>query len=354
MQFGKALRMLAAAGVLLGMTHVLMLQFTTPADRFHMFLYERGPVQHITLFVTCIAGAMLWARVSQYCGRRKQFNRCQAEKSPPPDLAQRLQAVEKALSKDGMSAALSQAGQLADDQAARTHKAHETLTHIIGILPVLGLLGTLLGLNEGLFVAFGSGTAKTESVMQFVAALATALDTTILAAFCSVPLFTAAFLLGRAEKDLDDQYAAQVRRQFNLRELPESETTARVLQGELRKVVSRIAVEAKAAFARILEDSADAYRDRLAQAVDEAFSAQRKHEMSLIEKLAAEVASGLGQSVHRVGDLLERHNGRLAEDMICHFGQLERTLRDGTPKELVIRYQHAPSQGRNGHDGQAS
>jgi biopolymer transport protein ExbB/TolQ len=301
-------------------------------------------VQHITLFVTCIVIALLLSRFSQYRWNYARFRSLQEGKGQPTgELARQLDTVSKIFAEQGMRAAGACAERVAKDHADDIHKAHETLTHITGILPVLGLLGTLLGLNQGLFVAFCSGAPKTESIMMFVAALATALDTTILAAFCSVPLFTAGFLLGRAENELGAQYAAHIRKQFGLRELPESEKTSHVLHAELRRVVAKIAAEAKAAFAGILEDSANAYRDRLEQAVSEAFMAQRKHEELLVQRLAAEVANNLGQSVHRVGDLLERQNGRLAENMICQFGQLEKTLRNRTPEEVVIRYQH------NGH-----
>jgi len=344
MRFAKPLQILAAAGVMLTLAHVLILQFTEPSNHFYMFIYERGPVQHITLLVTCIVVALLFSRFSHYRSNCALFKTLQEGKGQRPrELAHQLDVVSKTYAEQGMAAAGSCTERVAKDHAEQIRESHETINHITGVLPVLGLLGTLLGLNQGLFVAFCGGAPKAEAVMMFVTALSTALDTTILAAFCSVPLFTATFLLGRLESKLAVQYTAHIRKQFGLKEDLGSDKATPVLQAELRRLTAKMAAEAKAAFTRILEESANAYREGLKNAVMEVFAAQRLHDADMVKTVALEVANGLGQSVHRVGDLLERQNGRLAEDMIRQVGQLEKTLRNRTPEEVVIRYQH------NGH-----
>jgi biopolymer transport protein ExbB/TolQ len=338
------LQILVAAGVMLALAHVLILQFSAPGGHFHMFIYERGPVQHISLFVTCLVIALLLARLSHYRWSCWQFQALQEGKAAPPkELARQLDAVSGTYADQGMAAASLCAERVAKEHAEQIRGSHETINHVTGMLPVLGLLGTLLGLNQGLFVAFCGGSPKTEAVMSFVTALSTALDTTILAAFCSVPLFTATFILGRLEGRLGVQYTAHVRKQFGLKEDINADKTAPVLQAELRRLTARMAAEAKAAFAKMLEESAKAFRDGLTSAVMDELAAQRTHHADMVKNVAHEVADGLGQSVNRVGDLLERQNGRLAEDMIRQMGQLETTLRNRTPEEVVIRYQH------NGH-----
>jgi biopolymer transport protein ExbB/TolQ len=344
MRFIKLLQIFAAAGVLLGLVHTVIWQFTTPENHFHKFIYERGPFQHITLFAACVVVVLLLRRSNQFRRNCSQFKALfEGRGQPPLELARQLDVVAKICAEHGMRAAASGADQVAQAHAEEIHKAHETITHITGSLPVVGFLGTLLGLNQGLFVAFCGGSPKTESVMMFVTAFATTLDNTILAVFCAVPLFAAGFVLARLENELSSQYAAHVRKQFGLKNLPEEDKATPVLQAELRKITAKIAVEAKAAFERLLEESAGAYRDTLERAVQEVFAAQRRHDESMVKKVTAEVADRLGQSVHRVGDLLERQNGRLAEDMIRQVGQLENTLRNCTPEEVVIRYQ------TNGH-----
>lgn len=344
MRFIKPLQILIAAGVMLAFVHVLFHEFTEPGDHFYKFIYERGPVQHITLFVTCIVIAVLFSRFSQYRWNHRRFNALRTGKGQPPkELALQLDVVSKTYAKHGMAAACSCADRIAKDHAEEIHKAHEIINQITGVLPVLGLIGTLLGMSQGLFVAFCSGTAKTESVIMFVTALATAMDTTILATFCSVPLFMGTFILGRLENELGAQYAGHIRKQFGLEEAAASDKTTPVLQAELRKLMVKMAIEAKAAFGKILEGSANAYREGLEKAVMEVFAAQRMHDGEMVKKVAAEVANGLGQSVNRVSDLLEKQNGRLAEDMIRQVGQLEKVLQNRTPEEVVIRYQH------NGH-----
>jgi len=341
MRLAKPLQILVAAGVMLALAHVLILQFAGPGNHFYMFIYERGPVQHVTLFVTFVVIAMLAARFSRFRWNRAQLKALQQGKGQPSeDLARQLDAVSKTYAEEGASAATSRAEQVAQEHMEEIHRAHEAITHLTGVLPVLGFLGTLLGLNQGLFVAFGGGAPKTEAVMTFVTAFATTLDNTILAVFCSVPLFAAGFVLARAEKELSARLAAHVRAQFGLKKLPES---VKAPQADLRKLMVKIAADAKAAFAEIIESSAKNYRESLEKVVTEVFATQRKHDGQIVNQVAAEVAAGLGQAVGRVGDLIERQNGRLAADMIRQVGQLEKTLQNRTPEEVVIRYQH------NGH-----
>ena len=152
--------------------------------------------------------------------------------------------MQKVLTEQGTSAADPCAERVARDHAEEIRQAHEVMSYLAGILPVLGLLGTLLSLNRGLFVAFCSGTAKTESVMTFVTAFSTALDNTILAAFCTVPLFMGIFLLGRLENGLAQRYAAYVRQRFDLKENAGNDKATSVLQAELRRLTARLAAEA--------------------------------------------------------------------------------------------------------------
>lgn len=116
--------------------------------------------------------------------------------------------------------------------------------------------------------------------------------------------------------------------------------TAYVLKAELRRMMAKISKEARAAFGQVLADSAEVYRENLEQAVAEVFSRQRRHDKEMVRKVATELANGLGQSVNRVGDLIERQNGRLAEDLISQVGQLEDVLKKRTPEEVLIRYQN--------------
>jgi len=344
MRFTRLLQVLLAAGALLGLVHVVVYQFSEKGDRLYKFFYERGPVQHAILFVACLVTALLFERINRHrwnSGHFKALERGQGQ--APKELADQLEVVSATYGKHGPSAAVVRAEKVAQDHAKETHKAYESIGFVTGFLPALGLVGTMLGLSDALFSAFSSGGLEEKSVMTFVTALSTAMDTTVLAMLCAVPLFAAAFLLGKLENDLGDRYAALVLSQLGLEDAVVGDKTADALQAELRRMMTKIGKDAKAAFGQIVVDSVETYRENLERIVAEVFSRQRRHDKDMVRKVAAGLADGLGQSVNRVGDLIERQNGRLAEDMISQVGQLEEALRKRTPEEVLIRYQN------NGH-----
>ena len=344
MRFTRLLQVLLAAGVLLGLVHVVVYQFSEPADRLYQFLYERGPVQYTIPFVACLVMVLLFERINRYRWNSRRFKALErGQGQAPKELADQLEVVSATYDKHGPTAAVARVEKVAQDHDKRIDKAHETINYIACSLPALGMFGTMLGLSKSLFVAFGSGEKGPAAVHMFVAALGTAMDTTVLGMACVVPLCGCAWLLCRFEHELGDQYSAYVQRQLDLDDVAASDKTVHVLTAELRCLTGKIAEEAKAAFEQILKDSANTYRENLEQAVETVFSLQRRHDKNMVRKVAAELAAGLGQSVHRVSDLLEQQNDRHAENMIQHVGQLEKALQNRTPEEILIRYQH------NGH-----
>jgi len=142
---------------------------------------------------------------------------------------------------------------------------------------------------------------------------------------------------------LSDRYSEHVREALGLDLFAARDKTAHALQAELRRMMEMVGKDAKAAFGQIVADSGDVYRENLERAVAEVFSRQRRHDKDMVRKVAAELADGLGQSVSRVGDLIERQSGKLADDMMHQVGRLEKTLRKRVPQDVLIRYQ------TNGH-----
>lgn len=334
------LRVVVAAAALLGCVHLLLLQVAQPGDRFFAFVYERSLVQHVTLLVASIVIVLLFARLRRYRWNHRCLKSLRhGQGTPPDDLVEQLDAVSSTLREHGLEAAASRAEQIAENHAERIHKAYETINFLAGALPALGLFGTMLGLSNSLFIAFSTGSQGSQSVQTFVTALSTAMDTTVLAMACAVPLFGCAWLFGRLEGELADRYADYVRKQFALDEIPPGDTTTSTLHSELRRVTNRLTTEAKAAFGQLLEVSATAYRQTLEQVIEDVFAHQRRRDSEMVKRVAAEVANSLGQSVNRVGDLVQRQNGRLAEGVIDQVGKLEKVLRNRTPEEVVIRYQ---------------
>jgi hypothetical protein len=344
MRFFKPLLVLYTAGSLCGLVHLLIQQWTKPEDHFHQFIYDRGPIQHVTLFTACFVVTLLLFRFFEHVWKTRQFTQTLAGTAQPPrELHEQLNAVEKSLADDGMPAAVVCADEVAQENAEVVRKAHETISHLTGALPVIGFLGTLLGLNQGLYVAFGSGAPKTEAVMKFVTAFATTLDNTILAVFCAVPLFAMGFMLGRAENGLLARYTAYVWKRFGLKRLPESDKTAEVVQGELSTLTARMAQEAETALAKIVERAAETCHDRMNRAIEEVFTVQRRHDKSLTTSIAAELTAQMGQSLGQIGEILKQQNHQLAEEIAAQVEQLAMKLPDHAPQEIVLHYQN------NGH-----
>jgi hypothetical protein len=344
MRLAKPLQIIVAAGVMLTLAHVLMLQHTKPGDHFYAFIYQRGPVQQVTLAVACVVIAMLLCRFSHHRRSRAQFKTFQEGKGQPPaELARQLAIVGKTCVEHGTKAGAGRVAQVAEEYETAVQRGHEVVGFVASALPALGLFGTLLGLSDALFAGFGSNAGTSESVRVFVAGLATAMDTTVLGIACAVPLFGCAWMLGRAERALGEEYAAYVRGRFRLDDAVQGDDSVHAMQTELRRLTAKIGAEAKQAFEQIIKDSTESYRDNLERAFQDVFMLQRRNDKDMVKQIAAELAASLGQSVHRVGDLVEHHNGRLAENMIQHVGQLEKVLRNRIPEEVVVRYQH------NGH-----
>lgn len=330
---------MAAAGILLGLVHLLIRLLADPESRFYAFIYERSLAQHVTLLVAAVVVVLLFARRCQHGADSAQLKELrQGRGKPPKKLAEQLDVVGAACSKHGVAVSVSRAERVAQDHKKGIERAYETIHLLTGFLPALGLLGTMLGLSRALFAAFSDGKLNDGSVQTFVTALSTAMDTTVLAILCAAPLCAWAFLSRRREDDLSDQYAAHVRERFGLDAVAPGDKSAHVLYVELRRLTRTMAAEARASFGQIVENGANACREARQRTVADVFALQRMHDREMIDEVAADVADRLAESLHNVSNLIERQNGRLAEGMIRQVGQLERAIRRQTPEELVVRY----------------
>jgi hypothetical protein len=144
-------------------------------------------------------------------------------------------------------------------------------------------------------------------------------------------------------------FAEHLRRRFDLQDFSPANRSTDVLQAELRRLTRKIADEAQLAFGKLLETSAQTYREQLEHAVQAVLAAQRAHDERMVHKLATDVGSSLRGSLDTVGDLIKEHNGQMAEVVIREVGQLRTALRRRTPEEVIIRYQEEGSVNNNGH-----
>lgn len=344
MRIFKPLQLLAAAGVMYGLAHLLIYEFADPGDHFYQFMYARGWVQYATPAVACLVVALLLDRLSRYRWNRARFQALsRGEEQVTGQWAEQLESVGSTCEQYGPAAAAVRSERLAEEHGKRIDKTYGLISYVTCAIPALGLFGTLLGMSKSLFVAFGSGSRGSESMQLFVTALSTAMDTTVLAMACAIPLLGCAQFLGCLEHDLAEKYAAYVRERFGLDEALGADRNVQALEKELRRMSEKIAAEAKASFEHIVKDATAVCREALERAVASVLARQQRHDKTVADRIAAEITAGLGRSVEGIGGMLERQNGRLAEDMVQHVGRLEKALHNRTPEEILIRYQ------QNGH-----
>ncbi len=329
-----------------------------PGDRIYEFLFNRSFVQYVTLSFWALAITLLGFRAWHYLGDRRGLRQRQqgraTQKVKDAAVVGQLDLVRQHLVDDGAAGALRAARRVRSEWARRVRRADELMDFIVCALPACGLFGTVLGLSDSLFVAFSGGVGA-EAMPQFLRALSTALDTTVLGLVCAMSAGTVAWLLGRLERQLIDDASAFVRKTLSLDELvpdrasavgkkerpgrAEGLTATAVLQAELRALTGEIATLAKATFEELLRSSAENYRRGLDDATRKVFSQRQAHEEAAIGKVAAAVADRVGQSVDRLGTLVDRHNGDAWKEFLRQLGKMEKAIRKRVPSEVVVRYE---------------
>lgn len=345
-------RVLAAAAMVFLLACLAITALTGPEDYLRQFFFRRSFVQLVTLLVASLIVVLLGRRAACLARDRREWQayRQHGEKALPAALAEQLRTVREELVQRGDAAAADCAKRIAQDGKDQLEAEYETIQVLACALPALGLLGTMLGLSTALFTAFSGEAAGPQSVRQFVAALATALDTTVLGMFCALPALATAWSLKRGESRLHAQYASLL--QGSLPTVAPGPNVAspaggpapavglEPLRGELRVIAAGVLAEAKQLFQDLLADSAAVHRHQVAAAVQDVFRAQRGRERRMVVKVAALVSRRLSRSIDAAGQRVSQHNGQVAAGLIREFRQLNGALRKTVPNEVLIRYQH--------------
>ncbi len=333
---------------------------SSPGSRIYEFFFHRSFVQFLTLSVFSLLVVLVGHR-GLHCAREHKVLEAARRGSGdwrkgPGVLGELHGMLRNALIEQGAQAVPEALRKSVQVQKEKIRSGHEVLGFLMCALPALGLFGTVLGLSDSLYAAFSGSRGGPEMIHQFVTALSTALDTTILGLGCSMLLGAPIWLLGRLENQLVVDCAAYLDGTVSLEEptATVAEETQQggadrparsldVLRAELRALTLGIVEEAAAGFRQLGEESRDSLRDSVRQAMLEGSDAQRRREEAMVAKLASDVSRSMDQSLKAIGALLEKQNGRAAKDFVQQVRQLEKTLRRRTPDEVIIRYDH------NGH-----
>lgn len=348
---GSPLGVLCLATVAFVVWYAFIAAITGPQDRLCQFFFGRGFVQPATMYVFCLAASMLLFRAAAYLRGRRQLARDRGTNAASEEelFGGRLKTLRDSLKTSGAAVTLALFEQMTEEQKRTIRNRYDSIGFLSGLLPALGLFGTVLGLSSSLYVAFSGGGAGPEAVRQFVAALATALDTTVLAVACAIPVFAASWILCRLETDLGDQEAKSIGDRLALATLSaalsvhgESRTkpapiadSMEVFRAELRALMTEFVAQSKRSFDEILRSAVATYPQQIEQSVAAIFERQHVHEEKMVER----VVKRLGSSVDRVYGLIEKQNGRTGKQVAHEIKRLNAALRNGAPHEVVLRFQ---------------
>ncbi len=198
--------LLSSALVAVGATLALflVLTFTLPDNAwFRAFLFERSFVQWLSIAMF-IFGADILIRKTRRLSR-EQADLSGAQWQDYPDAAgtwvrRRIAAVAKMAASHSPSFCRDAARDLSDEDNQALNESYVLPSDVIGLLPLAGFFGTVLGLSGGLYNNFVlQGEDSTDS---FANAIGTAFDTTLLALALTIALSIAQSLLRRSEQSL--------------------------------------------------------------------------------------------------------------------------------------------------------
>ncbi|MEQ8838136.1 MAG: MotA/TolQ/ExbB proton channel family protein, partial [Lacipirellulaceae bacterium] len=220
-------------------------------------------------------------------------------------LTNALQYVDKRKSADALEDHLRH---LQDSDLGRMHHSYASVRIIASTIPILGFLGTVIGIT--LAIAKLSGSEMEQSLPVVIAGLSVAFDTTALALTLSMILLFAKFIVERVEVALlttvdqkaDEQLVGRFR-QYGAAHDPHMASVQRASEQLLATVENSCRQQTD-----LLSDSLKATNEKWASLAD-----------STAETISSTLANGLsrGLKTHAVG--LNEGVGRFAE-------QLEQTL----------------------------
>ncbi|MDY0164960.1 MAG: MotA/TolQ/ExbB proton channel family protein [Thermoguttaceae bacterium] len=212
-----------------------------------------------------------------------------------------------------------QLAQLADAEADRTHQSYALFRVIVWAIPILGFLGTVIGITHAL--ANLAPDQLENSLPSVMDGLGVAFDTTALALALTIVLMFAQFLISRAEDTLlrrvDEQAREELEGRFEVADSGHNDwlPAIRPMTDALVQVTERL-VERQAA---VWRESIDAAAGRWTGMADEAGRRLR-------EALDAALVEGL--KAH--GREMRQAQQAIAEQQRHHWDQVEKAQVQGT------------------------
>jgi biopolymer transport protein ExbB/TolQ len=232
-------------------------------------------------------------------------------------LHQRLRSLFEYISRSGATAATEpELRFLSQQDEDRKHARYSFVRILIWAIPLLGFLGTVLGISEGLGKL---GVSQTEDLSKMMsglqASLYVAFDTTAQALVLSIGLMFTLYLSDRLESQLlrlvDDRALELVGEHFEFSSA----------ENEASLQVSQLGRRMLAATRSAVREQTDLWRETLASA-EQAWST---HQHSAATDLRVQVISELEHVTTRLGHNLELAVANSLEQSQCNLENLEAT-----------------------------
>lgn len=260
---------------------------------------------------------------------------------------QRFEKVRTCKKTDGPSAAASYGQDLARRDEEELERIYGFLNGATQLLLALGFLGTVWGISQSMFGAFGNLSGATTDHLKlllenFSGALSTALDTTVLGIVCSVIVTLILTATQWAETSTLRALTTQVSSQLSL------ETALYNREGELwqklqarcstlaepllRGIVEPLVQEMAAGMRTMAGQTLQLYDAKLGEIVQQHLARLQEHERQVADKLAAV----LTQQMAAVLQAVEAHGEQARVALIAELRRIGQQLY--RMPEIAIRY----------------
>lgn len=254
-------------------------------------------------------------------------------------LVRRLRDALEYVQRKGSADTLeSQLRHLEDSDLSRMHHGYAMVRIILSTIPILGFLGTVIGITLAIAKLNLSGEAMDESLPAVVAGLSVAFDTTALALSLSTVLLFAKFCVERVEIRLLSAVDTSVSRQLTGRfkqygsERDPHLASVRLMSEELLTTVNMGMKEQAALTKHSFEQTSKQWSEILsdtASTLDEALSGAVLEGMT---RHAAALNDGVKQQAADLEATLIRHAELLNEGLVQHSA----TINDGLEQHTTV------------------
>jgi Skp family chaperone for outer membrane proteins len=305
----------------------------------HDFFFERSAIQWVTLFVFCLAAAILVDRMR----RLRQLRAGLAGLSrgrPPRDggVAERLRLLSDRKHTHGVGAAAALRRELAALDVEQSGRIYGLVGNAVQLMLALGFLGTVWGISRALFGSFGFLDAVSAEQLQtglgaFVGALGTALDTSVLGLVTGLTTTVASSALQWSETVALEDVDRLVAQALTIHTVsPELATPLDGVQSELTRIAASLMEEMHRSLDALATRCASQHEAALRAVVDRQVARLDGHEARLLDRVGTVLAGHVAESL-RVG---QSENEQLRTMLVRELSAIASGLQ--RVPEVSIRY----------------